>query len=126
MTTDELIEALRSLHMYEAANRLEDLQLQSAAMVNERNDTISTTLLALHYSHNDAVVYLRADSIVALNTAYEGVKPRKASGCKVSLSTGQDYMVRQTAAEIIAVLSQTHYGLNIVQVGGHNYNTDEI
>ena len=41
MTTDELIEALRHLGMYAAANRLEDLQMQSAAMVNERNNAMN-------------------------------------------------------------------------------------
>ena len=74
------------------------------------------TLLALHYSHNDAEVYLRTDAIVALNTTYEGAKPKKSSGCKVSLSTGQDYLVKETADEIFAVLLQANYRLNIVRI----------
>jgi hypothetical protein len=77
------------------------------------------TLLALHYSHNGAACYILVGAIVALNTTYEGNRKHgKASGAKISLSTGQDYLVRETAEEIIEKLdevTQVNYGVVILK-----------
>jgi dihydroorotate dehydrogenase len=84
------------------------------------------TLLALHFSHNNAVVYLRADAIVALNTTYEGSKLKKSSGCKVSLGADLHYMVKETAEEILATLQQTNYGVFIARINGCSHKADNL